>query len=289
MGRASLKLVISNSEKHGLEPFCKFLLLKCGLKHNTINNYRKIVTRYLAEIGDRASTVQMAENYIADMYLSECYGYYHITNTIRALERFMEYMGTPIQFARPRKPKRIPKEALSEAEIAVFIAATKNVREKAIIGILAYGGIRNEELCNLRVKDVDVSDNSIFVRQGKGSKDRVVPVSGDCIKLVMQYLAKFPRGDDDFLFATLRLAEQYNGWALRRLIKRIARRANMEKRISPHTFRRSLASNMSARGADVQTIQYILGHSSIETTMLYISINPKRVHANYLRYAPSYV
>ncbi|MDA8137783.1 MAG: tyrosine-type recombinase/integrase [Desulfobacteraceae bacterium] len=289
MGRASLKLVITNSEKSGLQDYCKHLLLKRGLRHTTINNYRKIVARFLEKVGQQEITAAIVEDYLAEMYLCEKYTYYHITNTIRALERYMDYLGAPVQLARPRKPKFAPKGALSEAEIAIIISAAKNTRERAIMALLAYSGIRNEELCALKVCHINVADSTLFVLQGKGSKDRVVPIAGDCIKQVMEYLAKYPRGQEDYLFTTVRRGEPYNGWALRRMIKRIVARSKVEKHVSPHTFRRSLASNMHARGADVQTIQYILGHSHIETTMHYITVNPRRMQANYMRYAPSYI
>jgi len=158
-----------------------------------------------------------------------------------------------------------------------------------MIGLLAYAGIRNEELCALKTRHVDIANNTVFISQGKGSKDRIVPITGDCCKLVISYLAAFHREEEDYLFATLRAGEQYTTWALRRLIKKVVSAAGIKKKISPHTFRHSLATNLSARGADIQTIQAILGHSSIQTTMMYISTSPKRVQANYMRYAPSYI
>jgi len=288
MGKACLKLVIDRSARKGLEQFCKFLLIRHGLGHNTINNYRKMVGRFLETVGDQEPTAALVEDYIAEMYLAERYSYFHITGTIRSLERYMEFNGHPLRLARPRKPRFAQKEALSEAEIAVILSVVKRTRERAMIGLLAYAGIRNEELCALKTDHVDLANNTVFVSQGKGSKDRTVPITGDCSKLVMQYLSAFPRGDNEYLFTTLRAGESYTSWALRRLIKKVALKAGIKKKISPHTFRHSLATNLSARGADIQTIQAILGHSSIQTTMMYISTSPKRVQANYMRYAPSY-
>jgi len=105
MGKACLKLVIDRSARRGLEQFCKFLLIRHGLGHNTINNYRKMVGRFIDTVGDQEPTEALVEDYIADMHLAERYSYFHITGTIRSLERYMEFNGQPMRLARPRKPR----------------------------------------------------------------------------------------------------------------------------------------------------------------------------------------
>jgi len=289
MGRATLKLIIENSARSGLDSFSKHLLLKFGLQHNTINNYMKMVRKFLNQVGDQKLSKELVEDYIADMYIEDKYSYHHITATIRSLEKYMGFLGHEIKMGRPRKPKYIQKDTLSEAQIAVILSSTKKIREKSILSVLAYTGIRNEELCNLLVRDINFSDNTVFISQGKNSQDRVVPIAGECMKLVNKYLQEFPRSETSFLFTTLRGNEQYTEWALRRLVKKIVSKTEIKKRISPHTFRRAYASNMHDRGADIKTIQYLMGHSNIATTELYIMTNSRMIRANYLRFTPSYL
>src|SRR5256885_103921 len=100
--------------------------------------------------------------------------YSHIINTTLALERYSEFLGTPIHLGRPNKPKRIVAGTLTEAEIARMFSICRNIRERALLGMLAYTGIRNLELCNLHVKDIDFQNNTVFIKGGKGQKDGIV-------------------------------------------------------------------------------------------------------------------
>lgn len=201
----------------------------------------------------------------------------------------MEYVGKPIKLGRPRKPKRIPKETLTEAEIPVILSACKNIRERTILTLLAYSGMRNEELCNLRVRDVDCGNNLVRIIQGKGSKDRCVPVTGECIKTVLQYLSEYPRDDSEYMFTSLRTGSRYSEWSLRYLIKSVDGRTFIKKRVHPPLFRHSLATNMLMRSANIFTIQQQLGHADIQTTMIYLNPKTNRLQTEYQAYAPSYL
>lgn len=303
MTRPALKLVINNptdtthrdtqpftkeNMQERLAKFSKWLLVHRGLKASTIDNYRKIMARVLLDCETLYPTAEDLENAVVRLHNNGA-SYNHIVNTSISVERYSEFIEDPLKLGRPKKPKRVLKNILTEAEIAVIIAATKNIREKAIIGTLAYSGIRNDELCSLRKSDIDFGNNLLTVIDGKGSKDRVVPISGDCVQLLLEYLAKFPRDDNAFLFTTLRTNRQYTGWALRQLVKAVVKRTKVKKHVHPHLFRHSLASNMLFRGANLLTIQQQLGHSDIATTMMYISPKTNRLIAEYQTYAPSYL
>ena len=284
-----LKLAIQNEhrETDSVVSFCRHLLIRKGLKKNTIYNNEKIVLKAIRSFGtDRPSHGQV-EDYVAQMYELE-YSYAHIVNTIRSLKRYMDFLGNPIEMGYPKKPKRTVKETLTEAEVAVIIASSKNIREKAMLTLLAYSGLRNEELCNVRVKDVDFGGSMLHVEMGKGSKDRNIPISGECTNVLLQYIAAFPREKNEFLFTTLRKNNQYTTADLRLMVNTIVGRTDIKKPVSPHTFRHSLATNMINRGASPITIQRLLGHAFIETTMIYINSSDKRLVSEYNVYAPSY-
>lgn len=284
-----LKLAVDNefSQTDLVKAFCRQLLIRDGLKHNTIYNAEKIVRKAVREWDTQRPSHEQVEDYIAAMYDAK-YSYAHIVNTIRHLRRYMLFLGNPIEIGYPKKPKHTIKDTLTEAEIAVIIAASKNIRERAILTMLAYSGIRNEELCNLRVKDVDTGGNMLHINLGKGSKDRNIPIAGECTAVLLKYLAAHPRNHESYLFSSHDNKRQFTTWALRLLVNTVVGRTSIEKRVYPHLFRHSLATNMIARGASVLTIQGQLGHAFIETTMIYIRSSDKRLVSEYNVFAPSY-
>lgn len=107
---------------------------------------------------------------------------------LRALELFSESIGYQIKFGRPRKPQHLIKDTLTEPEIILIIAASKNIREKAILTLLAFSGLRNKEVCNLRVGDIDFANQVLRVYGGEGQKDRIACVSGACLEILTELL-----------------------------------------------------------------------------------------------------
>lgn len=274
--------------KPTLKTFGERLLVRKGLGDRTIRGYKASVQAVLNRLKTLEPSIEQAENYILWMHEKK-YSFSHITNTSLALEWFYRFRNLKLKLGRMKKPKRIVKDVMSEAEITLLIAASKNSREKAIAALLAYSGIRNFELCSLRVCDVDVGDNMIRVLSGKGRVDRMINISGDCSRILIQYLNDFPRNPDDFFFTSLRHGNQYTGWDLRKLVKVLAVRANISRRIYPHLFRSSLATNLLKRGANLVLIQRQLGHVFISSTEIYLKTFPHRIQNEYNLFVPSYV
>ena len=217
------------------------------------------------------------------------YSYSHITNTMLALEHYMELKGNPISLSRPRKPKRLIKNFLSESEISRIINVAKSCpRKHALVSLLAYSGLRNVELCALKVKDVDLGDNDVHVNGGKNKQDRITNISSECTRALINYLNHFPRSDDEYLFTTLRRGNPIASADLRKHIKILARKAKIDKNVYPHLFRHSLASNLLNRGANIILIKNQLGHAFIETTMIYVQSMSYREKSQYDYYKPAY-
>ncbi len=271
-----------------LEKFRVYLLVRRGLQPYTIVGYQGGVRRFLTKATTLAPTIEQVENYIAQMRQDNS-SYNHVINTSLALERYMEFLGTPLRLGRPKKPRRTIKDTLSEAEIARLIGACKNIRERAILVLLAYSGIRAKELCNLKVSDLNISNQSLYIRWGKGNKDRLACIPSECLCIALEYLAAHPRSTTEPLFSTLRKNNTYTTGDLRKLVKVVAKRMGFTKRVYPHLFRHSLATNMLNRGAAVYTIQQQLGHAYMETTMVYLHPGLRRIRNEYLFYVPNYV
>lgn len=217
------------------------------------------------------------------------YSFSHITNTILAIEHYTQFKGNPVKLGRPKKPRRIIKDFLSESEISRIIAAAKDIRKKCIVSLLAYSGIRNQELCNLKLEDIDLGSNEIRVLGGKNVKDRIVNISCECTRTLILYLKQFPRQNDEYLFTTLQKKNPLASQDLRKTVKVLGKKAGIEKRVYPHLFRHSLASNLLKRGAGIMLIKEQLGHAFIDSTMIYVQSINLRTKSEYDYFKPAYM
>lgn len=271
-----------------LQEFSDFLLVKKGIRQITIDGYQGAAKRMMRRLGTRKPTPEQIYDYMA-WFHRQNYSYSHIHNTVLALEWYMNFIGNPIKLGRQKKPRTIVKNTLSEAEVTRLLMHCKNIREKAILSLLAYSGVRNRELCSLKVNDVDMGNNTVRVLKGKGVKDRLIYFSSDCTRILLEYLRLYLRSEEDYLFTTLQRNECYTGYALRKLVKVVTRRAGFTRRIYPHLLRHTLATNMMHRGADIWTVKNQLGHVFVESTMIYLQSMPYGTQTDYSKYAPSYL
>lgn len=206
-----------------------------------------------------------------------------------ALEHYAKFKGFEITIGRPKKPKRILKDTLSESEVSRLIQSAKNLREKCMISFLAYSGIRNLELCNLRVVDIDLGANKVRVLAGKGIKDRVVNIPAQCTRLLVEYIMKYARKSEDFLFTTIVKGNPMATGDIRKIVRVLAGRANIGRRVFPHLLRHSLATNLLNRGASLLTIKDQLGHAHLSTVLHYLSCIETRVKTEYEHFLPAYM
>ncbi|HPT26875.1 MAG TPA: tyrosine-type recombinase/integrase [Bryobacteraceae bacterium] len=271
-----------------LDAFAEYLCARRGLAEFTISAYIGTIRRLVPTIGLNpphhildAMIVRMRKSGASSS---------HVVNTSLALERYTEFIGNPIQLGRPKKPKRMIRGTLTEAEITLLLAACRNVREKAILTLLAYSGLRNKEVCGLTIAGVDVASQIIHVHRGKGQKDRDASIAAPCAGLVLEYLHRdrAGAGPEEPLFVTLPKGNPYLPQDLRKLVRVVARRAHISKRVYPHLFRHSLATNMLIRGAHILAIKEQLGHAFVETMMVYLHATPIAMQAQYRFFAPSY-
>ncbi len=269
-----------------MKNFEKFLFIKKGLQPITVLGYVDGVKRMLKKIGGKLNEEKI-EEYMYQIYNSE-YSYSHKTNTALAIEVYTEFLETPLKFGRQKKPKTIMKNTLTESEITKMIFSCNNLKEKAIVSLLAYSGIRNKELCDLKVENFDSGKNQIQTIRGKGLKDGISQISAGCSKILQQYIQENNLEEDDYIFRTYQ-HNKYTGYALRKRIKVISKRAGITKRVFPHLFRSSLAVNMLIRGADIVSLKTQLRHSLIATTFNYLNSIILGERNSYEKFEPSYL
>jgi integrase/recombinase XerD len=134
--------------KNQIKKFEEYLIVDQGLGKITVEGYAKSISIALRRMRKFRPRYPEIKKLVLWMH-KEDYSYNHIVNTSIAIEHYCRYKGFKVKIGRPRKPRRIIKDVLSESEVARIIQATRNSREKALICLLAYSGIRNTELCNL--------------------------------------------------------------------------------------------------------------------------------------------
>jgi site-specific recombinase XerD len=174
-----------------------------------------------------------------------------------------------------KKPKTIPS-VLSQGEVVRLLGAAPAGRDRVLLQV-AYGcGLRLEELLHLRVSDIDSARMVIQVRQGKGAKDRLVPLSLRLLQELRAYWRQYrPR---TWLFPGKRPDGTMTSSNVQRHLGRVLRRAGLSKPCSMHTLRHSYATHLLEAGVDVLTLKALLGHSSLQTTARYLHISTHRLH-----------
>lgn len=271
-----------------LKKFEEHMMVDNGLSDVTVAGYCRALSIALRRMRKFCPQYEQIKEHILWMY-KEKYSYSHIVNTSLAIEHYTKYKGNPVTIGRPKKPRRLIKDTLSEAEVSRMFHQSRNIREKALVCILAYSGLRNMEICNLRVNDLDLGQNQLRVAGGKGFKDRYVNIAAECSKVLIEYLKAFAREGDAFLFTTLRKNLPLVQADVRKHIKKLAKRAGIERRVYPHLFRHSLATNLLNRGANLTMIKEQLGHVYYESTLIYAVSTPFRVKSEYEFCKPAYL
>jgi integrase/recombinase XerD len=180
----------------------------------------------------------------------------------------------------PKCPKRLPT-VLSPEEVTRLIDSARNLYHRTLLMTLYSTAMRRSELCRLRVRDIDSQRMMIRIHQGKGRRDRDVPLSPKLLETLRVYWRWMQ--PQTFLFPGT-----VNGWRADVPItpnvvwlacQHAARSAGLTKHLSPHTLRHSCATHLLESGADLRTIQFLLGHARLEHTLVYLHLSPKHLQA----------
>jgi site-specific recombinase XerD len=188
-------------------------------------------------------------------------------------------LGRPEEVASvayPKRRQRLP-EPLTAAEIGQLLSGVYRIKHRAAI-LLAYSaGLRCGEVCRLQVSDIDSEQMRIRVRDGKRGKDRYTLLGARVLEVLRDYY-RSQRPTPPFLFPSRLPGRPMAPNVLARVIRRAARRAGLAKRVSPHVLRHSFATQLLDDGCDLLTLQHLLGHSSLRSTMRYVHTSTARLH-----------
>lgn len=188
----------------------------------------------------------------------------------------------PCTRVNPIKCRVKLQRPFSEVEMDRLRTYCKNPKERAIIELLVTSGLRVSELAALDVSDLDFAEKAVRVRNGKGGKDRITYMNDVACIHIKSYLEYSKNNGSSALFYN-KNHERIRSGGIRHILKELGKRAGVDN-VHPHRFRHTFASNLVARGMDIQQVQRLLGHSNINTTMGYVYTSDDMIKASYERH-----
>jgi integrase/recombinase XerD len=290
-----------------LDEFCDALWLEDGLSRNTLDSYRRDLSKFAAWLSQQQGRTLLETTY-ADIqgFLAYLMGGQKAkaTSTSRAissLKRLFRYLlrqnriavDPSLQIATPKLPRSLPK-SLTEEDVELLLAAPDvqtplGMRDRTMLEVLYASGLRVSELVGLNVAQVSL-DMGVTRVMGKGSKERLVPLGEEALDWVRRYLAEsrpllLDGRLSDALFVTQR-GEGMTRQMFWYLIKKHAKQGGLHKPLSPHTLRHAFATHLLNHGADLRVVQMLLGHSDISTTQIYTHVARERLKALHAKHHP---
>jgi len=289
-----------------LTDYLHYLKIERGLAENTILSYRRDLLQYLEFIKskqikdwnevDRHHIIQFLQT-LKEKDRSTA-SISRMISSIRSFHQFLtndQIVSTDvsIHIEIPKKGRTLP-DVLSVGEVEKLLDIKEDsplsIRNKAMLELLYATGLRVSELINLEMNDIHLSMG--FVRSvGKGSKERIVPIGKVAIEAMETYLRharpvlvkKNPHETKLFVNHHGKPISRQGFW---KLIKKIAREQGLNKEITPHTLRHSFATHLLENGADLRSVQEMLGHSDISTTQIYTHVSKTRLKDAYKQFHP---
>lgn len=289
-----------------IEIFLDYLSVERGLAKNTIVSYKQDLNIYLDFLKSSSIDVlsKATRNDITNfMFFQKDKGISpnSISRRLAAIRMFHRFLlrekivkSDPTSMVdSPKMHKKIPETlSLNEIELLLDQPDTRDyqgMRDKAILETLYATGMRVSEVVNLRLDNVNL-DVGFLRCIGKGNKERVIPLGKKAINSVTKYLESsrqkiLNKKQSDFLFVG-RVGKKLSRQSMWKMIKRCAKLARIKKTIKPHIFRHSFATHLLERGADLRSVQEMLGHSNISTTQIYTHINKDRLKTIHRMFHP---
>lgn len=278
-----------------------------GISNDTTRRRHSALKRFIAWCDDRGlETPQDITKPILERYQRYLFHYrkadgkplsYGSQNTLLTpIKTFFKYLSRDnhilynpaSELTIPKKPRRLPKSILTLEEVKqVFnlpdIKTVSGIRDRAVLEMLYSTGIRRAELVNLDMGDIDAKRGTVLVREGKGRKDRVIPVGEHALQWCEHYRLEIryqlvidPKETALFVSNT---GERFTRSNLARRVKEYLNRAGIDKEGSCHLFRHAMATHMLENGADIRYIQAMLGHADLNTTQIYTQVSIEKLKA----------
>ncbi|WP_346207380.1 site-specific tyrosine recombinase XerD [Caldifermentibacillus hisashii] len=294
--------------KDYLKDFLHYLIVEKGLAENSIQSYRRDISAYLIFIETKLQITDI--NHVTRVHIMQFLSCLKdegksartIARHIASIRSFHHFLildkivdhDPTVHIETPHPELKLPK-VLNTDEVDTLLntpdlTTTLGLRDKAMLELMYATGMRVSELVNLNINDVHLSLG--FVRcLGKGNKERIIPIGKMATEALKEYLEKArpklinQKNKTDSLFMNhhgQRLSRQ-GFW---KILKQMAVKAGIEKELTPHTLRHSFATHLLENGADLRSVQELLGHSDISTTQIYTHVTKTRLKDVYNQFHP---
>lgn len=284
-------MTIENKKDHFIDSFLDSLYIEKGLSNNTVSSYKNDIKSFFLWLDENSFNPLNINAPDANNYVSKLFGdglkSSSVNRKISAIKSFYIFlqkkkiiMKSPIaDIVMPKQEKYLPV-SMSEEEVERLLNSPDlNIqierRDKAMIEVLYATGIRISELTNLKLTDLDIN-RSVLKVFGKGSKERLVPFGEKAAESLNLYLTDRKDLKSKEIFLSNR-GTKISRSAFWQRIKIYTKRENLKISISPHTLRHAFATHLLNRGADLRSVQILLGHSDLSTTQIYTHIAKQRL------------
>ena len=276
--------------------FLNSLIIEKGLSKNTIQSYESdIYQLYQWNISKNKKRITEIKKFDTSQYISYLFSQNlkstSVNRKISSLKTFFNFLlkkklikANPFaDQIMPKKPISLPK-SISEDDVVKLLDAPKpdsliGLRDKAMLELLYASGVRISELVNIKFSDLDLERNIIKVF-GKGSKERLVPFGEDAAQCISAYIDERKKNKDiasiKYIFLNNR-GSKISRHAFWHRLKEYCLEIGLKRDISPHTLRHAFATHLLNRGADLRSVQVLLGHSDLSTTQIYTHIAKQRL------------
>ena len=285
-----------------IEDFLRYLLIDKNYSNNTIDSYKEDLIKFKEFFKNKSiNDIDIDElkkyvKHLNDLNLNEL----SISRSISCIKSFYKYLNiekiidnNPSDLLYlPKVRKKLPN-TLSEEEVDklldINLTDMYSYRNKAMLEVLYATGLRVSELVNLKMENIDF-ESDIIRTFGKGNKERVIPIGEYARYYLDLYLKEYrymllKHGNNEYVFLNNH-GKNMTRQGFFKIIKAIASEKGINKEISPHVLRHSFASHLLKHGADLRTIQELLGHSNVSTTQIYTHISNEELKENYKNYHP---
>jgi integrase/recombinase XerD len=248
---------------------------------STVQTYTSMMVKFLrfvspkeAEACTSDDLTRMIEEVILPRRLSHSFQNQMISSVKKFYSSVYRKVIDPGSFTRPRPIHRLPN-ALSKDEVKQIINALTNEKHRVMLSLIYACGLRRSELLQLVPSDIERSRNLMRIRQSKGFRDRIVPISDRTIEMVSVYMQRYK--PERFIFEGQVPGEPYSPTSLEKVLKSACDKAGIVKPVTLHWLRHSYATHLLESGTDLRYIQELLGHKSSKTTEIYTHVTTKSI------------
>jgi integrase/recombinase XerD len=246
---------------------------------STVDTYTGMLGQFFRFIKPKKSSEIISDDmvrYVNEYIIRRGLSYTYQNQTISAAKLFFNHvykMDLDVEtFKRPRREHRLPN-VLSKEEVKSILQAPSNLKHRAMLSIIYACGLRRSELLNLKPVDIDRLRGVLLIRQSKGKKDRIAPISGGIISMCDNYIISYR--PVNWLFEGQEKGSRYSEKSLESVLKQSVLKSGIKKPVTLHWLRHSYATHLLESGTDLRFIQELLGHSSSRTTEIYTHVSTK--------------